>query len=261
MTERATISAELARPSDGPEGPVARRGLRERGQSIVEVALILPIALVLMAGAIDMGRLFFARVAIENAAREGAVFAANNPRCDTAERSDCGDPNTVDWRVRNEATSLDGLVTSFTCDAPNGTPRGSVADCSDGDSFTVTVGDQFEFVTPLLTPIFGSTMMLEATATSRVMNTATDPDAPPVVWPTPTPSPTPAPCTVPDMVGDGASITRDQARDLWAAAGFDDRNFDTDPRNMKKDDLVVDQDLVAGGDAVCSDAVVTVTAA
>ena len=90
-----------------------RKALGERGQSIAEVAIILPIALLLMAGALDMGRLFFARLSIENAAREGAMFAATNPRCDTSGRSQCDDPNTAEWRTLNEASGLDGLVTTI----------------------------------------------------------------------------------------------------------------------------------------------------
>ena len=83
-------------------GPGADQG----GQSIVEVALIVPVAMLLLAGTLDMGRLFYARVSIENAAREGAVFAARNPGCDTSARSDCDDPHTADWHIRNEFSSL-----------------------------------------------------------------------------------------------------------------------------------------------------------
>ena len=39
---------------------------------MVEFALVLPIMLVLMAAAIDLGRVFYAYVAVENAAKEGA---------------------------------------------------------------------------------------------------------------------------------------------------------------------------------------------
>lgn len=235
------------------------RRSRERGQSIVEVALILPVALVLLAGTVDMGRLFFARVAIENAAREGAVFAANNPRCDTAARAACRDPNTVDWRVRNEATALDGLVTTFICFAPNGAARGSVTDCEAGDTYQTTVSDQFDFVTPLLAPIFGSTLTLEASATSRVMNTATDPDAPPVAWPTPTPSPTPtptptpAPCTVPQLIG--KTVTN--AGKAWKDAGFDDKNNFSAP-GMKPNDVVESQSIPEGAERECKTTAITV---
>lgn len=45
-----------------------------RGQSLVEFALILPLVLLLVVGAADLGRAFTAHIAIGSAAREGAAF-------------------------------------------------------------------------------------------------------------------------------------------------------------------------------------------
>lgn len=47
-----------------------------KGQSLVEFALILPILLILVLGAMDIGRLFFTKMVITNAAREGANHLA-----------------------------------------------------------------------------------------------------------------------------------------------------------------------------------------
>lgn len=55
--------------------PGTRLGHRERGQGLVELALVTPIALVLMLGVIEMGRLFFAWVTVQQAARAGARVA------------------------------------------------------------------------------------------------------------------------------------------------------------------------------------------
>jgi hypothetical protein len=52
--------------------------LREAGQSLVEFALLVPILLIVFLGAADVGRLFFYTSMISNAAREGAIYAANN---------------------------------------------------------------------------------------------------------------------------------------------------------------------------------------
>ncbi len=45
--------------------------IRLRGQSLVEFALILPIFVLIVVGIFDLGRAFFAYIAIANAAREG----------------------------------------------------------------------------------------------------------------------------------------------------------------------------------------------
>lgn len=52
---------------------------RTRGQSLIEFALVLPILLVLIISAIEIGRLFFTKIVITNAAREGAYYYATNP--------------------------------------------------------------------------------------------------------------------------------------------------------------------------------------
>ncbi len=46
------------------------------GQSLVEFALVLPILLLLIIGAMDIGRMFYIKVALTNAAREGANYLA-----------------------------------------------------------------------------------------------------------------------------------------------------------------------------------------
>jgi Flp pilus assembly protein TadG len=52
---------------------------RSRGQSLVEFALVLPLLLVLVISAIEIGRLFFTKIVITNAAREAAYYYATNP--------------------------------------------------------------------------------------------------------------------------------------------------------------------------------------
>lgn len=56
---------------------------RRRGQSMVELALGLPLLLLLLLGTIDVGRAFFGAVQLRNAVREGAGYGAHFPT-DTA---------------------------------------------------------------------------------------------------------------------------------------------------------------------------------
>jgi Flp pilus assembly protein TadG len=55
-----------------------RRDL-ERGASLVELALVLPILLVVLLGALDLGRGVYVRTALATAARDGARFASVDP--------------------------------------------------------------------------------------------------------------------------------------------------------------------------------------
>ncbi|NLP50797.1 TadE family protein [Bacillus sp. RO1] len=48
----------------------------QKGQSLVEFALIVPLILLLLFGMFDIGRVLFSAVALEHAAREGARVAS-----------------------------------------------------------------------------------------------------------------------------------------------------------------------------------------
>lgn len=56
-----------------------KRRKSERGQSLLEFALVLPVLLIVLAGVLDLGRLYFAYVAVTDAAGEGAAYAAIHP--------------------------------------------------------------------------------------------------------------------------------------------------------------------------------------
>lgn len=215
-----------------------------KGQSLVEFAIILPVFLLIIGGALDLGRLFYAQVAIENAAKEGALYGAIDPRCD-APKEGCSNPNTVSWLVANESVGIPNANHSISCSS------GSVNDCEAGDTYTVTVTSTFTMVTPILTPLLGNSLLLKSIATSRVGTDAFDPDAPiipgppptpvptstpaptgspdpsqtpgtsppPGATPTPTPAPTATPdaqCTVPNLIG----VKLNEAEDMWSNAGF-----------------------------------------
>ncbi len=57
-----------------PSGSPARK--RERGQATVELAISLTLLLLILVGALDLGRAFFGYISIVNAAREGARVSA-----------------------------------------------------------------------------------------------------------------------------------------------------------------------------------------
>lgn len=48
----------------------------QKGQSLVELALVFPLLLLILLGIIDFGRVYFAYVTITNASREGARYAS-----------------------------------------------------------------------------------------------------------------------------------------------------------------------------------------
>ncbi len=52
---------------------------RERGQSVAELAMLLPLLLLIVLGCLDLGRAFSIRMALVNGTREGARLASLYP--------------------------------------------------------------------------------------------------------------------------------------------------------------------------------------
>ena len=57
----------------------SKRIKNQAGQSMIEMALLLPLMLVLIVMALEFGRMFFTKIVITNAAREAAYYLSLNP--------------------------------------------------------------------------------------------------------------------------------------------------------------------------------------
>ena len=137
----------------------------DAGQSLVEFALALPVLLILLLGVLDFGRLYFTFVAIRNAAGEGALYAAIQPKC--IQPSDCSDPNNALYRATHESPS--GLV-----DWRRVTIEAEPADRSnmrEGDPITIIVYYEYDILTPLFSPLFpGGKLRIRAYAVQNVIS-------------------------------------------------------------------------------------------
>lgn len=158
--------------------PRAERRALTRGQSLVEFALVVPILLLIFAGAADMGRIFYTFVAIENAAKEGALYGARYPLCDSASTL-CPDPGNVLWRTRTETTNVISqanlTVTSSCLDGTTGVAHTDLRDCKPGDVYQVSASTPFRLITPLLSNVVGPDFTLASTSRASVLNLAFDP--------------------------------------------------------------------------------------
>ena len=139
-----------------------------RGQSVVELALILPILTLMTMGTADFGRLFFSDEALVNSAREGAMFGTINPNWITS--TDQSDPNNINWHVKNENLSLslsDSQITT-TCYSGTSMTTKSCATASTSDTVKVVVTYPFRPLTPIISSLVGSSLTLSATAQTGV---------------------------------------------------------------------------------------------
>jgi uncharacterized membrane protein len=167
---------------------VIRRLRRQSaGQSFVEFALILPVVLMLLLMAADLGRVFLAVVTLNNTARVGARYAAANPGATY-------DQNVYFAQINNEWADID-------CDKQSPIPGPVYSGKQIGDSVTVTLQCTFHVLTPLISNIVGSGLLvtsqavLPVTSCDQTSGSTTNsiclapPTAPPVTPPVPTPTP------------------------------------------------------------------------
>ncbi len=106
----------------------------EKGQGLVEFALILPVFLVLLFALVDFGRGYQAWIEVTNASREGARVGAVG-----------GTAAEIEARARAAAASLNPGSLSVSSTNVGGTP---------GTSVVVTVRYNFALITPL-SPLLG----------------------------------------------------------------------------------------------------------
>ena len=189
-----------------------------RGQSFVEFALILPVFLVILSAAVDLGRIAYARVTIANVAREASFQAAQTPTAYQAGQP-CSpgneDANKVICRAILEST---GSVITVT---PADISLSCSPSCSDsmGNTVTVKATGRFNLLTPVMSVFFGgSTITFSSTSTNQisalpaVASSTTAPTAAPTPTATPTgtaaPTATPAPSPTPNCLAVSAGFTK-----------------------------------------------------
>ncbi len=133
----------------------------QRGQSMVEMALMMVIILVILSMVLDLGRGFFSFIAIQNAAAEGALFAAIQPNCQT--QSDCPDPNNVEYRARHESPA--GLVDLNRMDISVTTSA-----IAEGQPITVTVLYRYQMIGPFSVSVPGGELTFKAHAVQNILD-------------------------------------------------------------------------------------------
>jgi Flp pilus assembly protein TadG len=169
------------------------------GQSLVEVAISLPVILLLALGVTDIGRAFYYREAVTNSARQ-ALRVAVSPSQQATANALCvgsGGPTavTVTTGISSGGGSIATIVNSaasessnngapsgsaitggtisvtFHCLAgaavTNATSNGGVPSDPGSDSVTVRVTYSFAVITPLLWPVTGTSFPITVSSYQR----------------------------------------------------------------------------------------------
>jgi len=174
---------------------------KQRGQSLVETAITLPVILLLALGVTDLGRSFYYREAVTNSVRQALRIAVSQYQQTTA-NTICGGTGggPVAVSVTSAVPPAGGAIVTIANQAAlesssDGTPAGSVIagatmtatfHCLNGspvtnatgnglgpgdpgsDSVTVTITKRMSVITPMLWPLTGTSYPITVTSSQRV---------------------------------------------------------------------------------------------
>jgi hypothetical protein len=123
---------------------------KEKGQSMVEMALVLPVLLLILMGIFDMGRIMYTYMHLQLATQETVRLGGLGQ----------GDAEIAafarDYIHIGDSSKLDIEI------SPDGATRES------GDYMTVTLEYPVEYVTPLISKVLPSPVFVKADSTIRV---------------------------------------------------------------------------------------------
>lgn len=129
---------------------ISKLGKRENGQALVEMALILPLFLLLLFAVIEMGRIGYAYITVSNAARAGGRVAT------------IGAPDSeITSSVQNAATSLDPANLTI-----NITPAYALR--QSGLGVTVQVTYPVQLVIPLISNVIPNPVVVSSSIVMRI---------------------------------------------------------------------------------------------
>ncbi len=142
----------------------------ERGQSLIEIAISLPVIILLLLGTIDFGMAIFSYAIIRDAAQEGALYGSFNP----------GNKTEIENRARNISPQGEDEIFSSPVDLTNSelvqvevkTIGGSCqgATKNEANSVRVRVRFNYPFLMPFIGTIIGSdTIPLTGSATNVIL--------------------------------------------------------------------------------------------
>jgi Flp pilus assembly protein TadG len=138
------------------------------GQSFVELALVLPVLILLLVGAAEIGRLAYASIEVSNAARAGVAYGAQN-------HTTASDSPGIRLAATQDAPNIPNITATATqvCTCSNGT----AITCSNAGTACVLPGRIIESVqvttsaaidTLFHLPAIPNTVTMRGQATMRV---------------------------------------------------------------------------------------------
>jgi hypothetical protein len=131
------------------------------GQTVLELALLLPVLLLLLVGVIEIGRFAYFDILVSNAARAGAQYGAQS-------LIQAADKNGIQTAAQNDGLTTMAIDSAQQCICGTGTPGGCPVACAQPTTVYVQVTATEKFNSLFSYPGLPKSMTLASTATMRV---------------------------------------------------------------------------------------------
>lgn len=147
----------------------------QKGQSLVEFSLGMIVILLVMSGLLDLGRVYFTIVALEDGVGEAALYLSIYPGCmyeggdfpvDASHPvvAECANPNNAYFRAQNAgAQEVDWSRATLTFDRPT--------NYGVGDPVLVSVEYSYKLLTPIIPSIVGLNPIALGVSASQIIVT------------------------------------------------------------------------------------------
>jgi hypothetical protein len=137
----------------------------QKAQSLVEFAVILTLLLVLLAGVVDLGRVFFAYIGMRDAAQEGIVYGSVNP-------THC---HQIEGRVRDNLTNPETAIVDTNIDGEicAEASKDNTRACLGNEIEVKVIENEFPITMPFLGTVLGKqSIRLEASVSGTILRPA-----------------------------------------------------------------------------------------
>ncbi|MCE9647692.1 MAG: pilus assembly protein [Chloroflexi bacterium] len=149
----------------------AQKGTRKgRGQSLVELAIALPVIVLILLGTIDFGMAIFSYAILRDAAQEGAWYGSFNPgnKLEIENRARNISPRAEDAIFASPVNLRDKELVKVNIKALGAYCQGSTNGVA--NSLQVNVSYNYPMMLPFVGPLLGSnTILLTGTATNIIL--------------------------------------------------------------------------------------------
>lgn len=123
----------------------------QRGQSLVEIAVTMPILLLVLMGILDLGRAYWTYITLSDAAAEGAAYAALYP-------------SDTEQAIARAADSSSGLI-----ELDPAMVTVTWGELSAGSPITVTVEFEYVLLTPIMSKLVGETILMSSSQAQPII--------------------------------------------------------------------------------------------